>query len=206
MGRKIRIPRFPMAAAAALLSLLGGCEPVSLAVGAGAATGVAAYQERGIEGVAADTRIEARILKSWYDHDKALPTRVSVEVYEGRALLTGIVAKERDRADAVRLAWAAEGVVDVLNEIVVGDGGGISMLARDSAITAELKSKLTFDEKVLAVNYSIETVAGTVYLIGIAQSQAELDRVVARARDTEYVHRVISHVRVKAPAKKGAGP
>jgi len=39
-----------------LLAMLGlaACDPVSLTLGAGAATGIGAYQERGIEGVARD--------------------------------------------------------------------------------------------------------------------------------------------------------
>ena len=40
---------------------------------------------------------------------------------------------------------------------------------------------------------------GTVYLMGIAQNQAELNRVKNHARGLDYVRRVISHVRLKKP-------
>ena len=63
-----------------------------------------------------------------------------------------------------------------------------------------MKSKLTLDNKVLAINYAIETVNGIVYLIGIAQNQGELDRVIAHSRTISYVRQVISHVRVKGAA------
>ena len=43
----------------------------------------------------------------------------------------------------------------------------------------------------------METVNGIVYLIGIAQNQKELDRVLAHAREINYVRNIISHVRVK---------
>jgi len=178
--------------------LLTACDPVSLTIGAGAATGVAAVQERGIKGVARDTAIEARILKLWIELDKKLATSIGVEVYESRALLTGYAQTEKARADAVKLAWKADGVKDVINEILIGPSGGVSEFARDSSITGQLKSKLTLDGEVLAVNYAIETVRGAVYLIGIAQSQEELDRVIRQARNISYVKRVISHVRVKA--------
>jgi osmotically-inducible protein OsmY len=56
---------------------------------------------------------------------------------------------------------------------------------------------MTFDKKILAINYSIETVNGIVYLIGIAQNQEELDRVIAHARAIDYVRQIKSHVRVK---------
>jgi len=204
MIRHIRVLVFTLLAA----THLGACEPVSMAIGAGAATGVAAYQERGIEGVASDTRIKLEILKNWFDANSGLNKNASVEVYEGRALLTGAMPTEVLRADAVKLAWKVEGVVDVLNEITIGTSGGIGELARDTAITAELKAKLTFDDKVLAVNYTVITTAGTVHLMGIAQDKAELDRVILRARDISYVKRVLSHVRVKikdAPKQKANG-
>ena len=189
----------------ALLALIGltACDPISLTLGAGAATGVAAYQERGIEGVARDAAIEARIFKLWVQHDKKMTARLSIEVYESRALLTGVARSEEERADAVGMAWKAHGVEDVMNEIIVGDASGLGEVARDTAITGELKSKLTFDDKVLAVNYAIETVRGTVFLLGIAQNQAELNRVIAQARNVAYVKRVVSYVRVKKAAKGG---
>jgi osmotically-inducible protein OsmY len=40
-------------------------------------------------------------------------------------------------------------------------------------------------------------VNGTVYVMGIAQSQAEVDRVRDHARQLAYVRRVVSYVRVK---------
>ena len=43
-------------------------------------------------------------------------------------------------------------------------------------------------------NDTITTVAGTLYLIGIARGQAELDLVTAHASDIAYVRRLVSHV------------
>ncbi len=182
-----------MVLAAALA--LGGCAGV--VVGAGTTTGVAALQERGLEVAARDTRLEAEIVAQWLTHNNKLVINIDVEVYEGRALLTGAVDGEAVRADAVRMAWKVAGIKDVLNEIQIVAGTDLIDLARDIWITTQLKSKLTFDQDVLAINYAIETVNGVVYLIGTAQNQAELERVVGHARDIEYVRNVISHVRVK---------
>ena len=174
---------------------LSGC--AGTVVGAGAAAGVAAYQERGFEGAAQDLKVQTAITETWFDHDHTFVVRLGLDVYEGRALLTGAVDDAKVRADAVRLAWKAPGVKEVLNEIQVTDESGPLVMARDSWITTQLASRITCDEKILAINYNIETVTGVVYLIGIAQNQAELDRVTAHARTIPYVRKVISHVRVK---------
>lgn len=178
-------------------TLLGACTPIGAVIGVGAAAGVAAYEERGIDGVARDLKIATNIKDSFLQFDHKLLFDIGIEVYEARVLLTGFVANEDVRANAVRLAWKTDGVAEVINEIVVTTEGGMIDTARDAWITGQLQSKLTFDDSIMAINYAVETVGGVVYLIGIAQSEAELERVTNHARSISYVQRIISHVRVK---------
>jgi osmotically-inducible protein OsmY len=195
------IRTLPLTFATVLFALLSvqACAPVGLVMGAGATAGMAAYQERGVEGVARDMRTAANIFELFGRSNHFLIKNIGVEVYEGRVLLTGQVPNETERAEAVRLAWTAVDVKDVINEIHVTQDGNLLDTARDTWITAQLETKMTFDDRIFAVNYSIETVGGTVYLIGIAQSQQELDRVMNQARAIPYVNRIISHVRIKDP-------
>ena len=122
---------------------------------------------------------------------------------DGKVVLTGLVPEQQNRLDAARIAWQPDGVKEVINEIEVKDKSTLSDASRDTWITTKLRSKILFDKKISSVNYTIDTVNQKVYLIGIAQSQAELDRVVAYARDIDYVRGVIPYVRVKQP-KAGA--
>ncbi|MSO92080.1 MAG: BON domain-containing protein [Rhodospirillales bacterium] len=179
------------------LSPLAGCGPM---VGAGATAGVAAYDERGIDGVSRDFRTANEIRGKLLEKQTSLPFKISVEVYEGRALLTGVVQEEQARADVVALAWQVSSVRRVLNEIQVRPAGSVVDFTHDAWITTQLQSKITFDKNILGVNYSVETVNGVLYLIGIAQDQAELDRVIAYARSIERVREVVSHVRLKRDA------
>ena len=176
---------------------LSGC--AGIVVGAGATAGVAALEERTAKTIASDTTIATKIRLSLIDSHEKLALGVAVEVYESRVLMTGTVPTEELRAEAIQLAWKVKEVKDVLNEIQITDVGLIDV-AKDSWITAQLTSALTFDRDVQAINYNIETVNGTIYLIGLAQNQNELDRVIARAREIGGVQRVINHVRVKKAA------
>lgn len=179
----------------ALWGLLSGCVPVVVTGGATAAT--AASQERGFRGTVDDTVIRARINDLWLQNSTEIFQNVGLQVTEGRVLLTGKLKDQQLRLDAVKLAWQAPGVNEVINEIQVTDEGGIGSYARDTAISTELKSKLLFDKQVSSINYSIETVGQIVYIMGIAQDQAELDRVVNHARNIAYVRRVVSYVKLK---------
>ena len=183
---------------AALLSLsLQGC--VGAVVGVGAIAGTAAMEERGLSGAADDTALRLRINALLSDKDERLWRKVGMQVYMGRVLLTGTVETPEMRAEAVKLAWQAEGVKEVINEIQLAGSAGASGFARDTWISTQLKSALLFDRQVASINYSIETVAGTVYLIGLAQDQRELDRVMNHARGLSYVKKVVNYVKIKRP-------
>lgn len=186
-----------LALVAGFIPALAGC--VGAAAVAGAGLGLAALQERGAETVARDTALTAEVISNYVNKNANLAVAIGVEVWESRALLTGQVKTEAERAEAVRLAWQVTGLKDVINEISVESGSGLADLAYDSWISVQLKSRLTLDQNIPSINYDVETVNGVVYLIGIARSQAELDRVLAHARNTKRVRRVISHVRVKQP-------
>lgn len=184
---------------------LAGCSPAGVAVGAGASAGVAAMQERGIKGAVSDTKIRLQINDKWLKADEVMYRKVNLQVQEGRVLVTGLVPSEEMRAQAVRLAWQADGVQEVINEIEIGDLS-VGQLATDTWISTQLKSDLLLDSEIYSINYSIETVAGTIYLIGIARSQAELDRVVNYARNLGGVREVVSYVRVMTPAERREAP
>lgn len=176
---------------------LSACSPVGMVAGAGAGAGIAASQERGFKGAMDDQAIRLDINHLWFQESMALYRDVNLQVQEGRVLLTGTVPDEETRLRAVALAWQADGVREVINEIEVAEDGSLADAAQDRLISAKLKSRLLADADVDSINYSIETVDGAIYLIGIARSQAELDRVIAYARDIPYVRRVVNYVRVK---------
>ncbi len=181
--------------AAALSLALDGCAPV--VVGAGAAAGVVAVQERGFQGAIRDTETRIEINNLWLKESASLYGKINLQVQEGRVLLTGNVPDPMTRLSAVRLAWQATGVAEVINEIEVRDTSSLMDTARDEWISAELKGRLLVDRAIVSINYSIDTVNQTVYLIGVAQSQAELDRAIAHAKDIPYVRRVVDYVRLK---------
>lgn len=180
-----------------ILVPLSGC--VSMVVGSAASIGVAVMEERPLRVHAKDAEIATKIRYKLVEASKIFISGVGVEVYEGKALVTGVVRTEEMRAQALKLIWKTDGIKDVYNELQVG-GSRFKDLAKDSWVTTQLKSKITFDQEILAINYFIETVNGTVYLIGVAQSHKEVEKVTSYARGLGYVKRVISHVRVKKEA------
>lgn len=203
MKKNLQTVLTALALGALLAPGLSGCAPVGIAAGAGATVGVAAAQEGGIKGATTDAAIRMQITDLWLKHSFDLYRRLSMTVKEGRVLITGTVPNPDLRVDAVRLAWQADGVRQVINEITIDKDAGIGNYINDSWITSQIKTYMTFDKYIQSINYSVETVNGTVYLMGIAQDQKELDRVLDYARNTKYVKNVISYVRLRGEVPPG---
>ncbi len=184
--------RFPLLILAGFA--LSSCAP--LAVGAGVAVGTAAVQEGGISRAGSDAWIQTQINEKWFSYNVNMFTKLDLTVNQGRVLITGVVQEPQHRVEAVRLAWQTPGVVQVINEIKVADSEGFVGYAKDAWISGRLRTALIFDKEVESINYSIDTVQGTIYLMGFAQNQAELDHVIDIARNIPNVNRVASYVKL----------
>jgi osmotically-inducible protein OsmY len=195
--------RFAIASALLLSPFLGGCAVA--VVGGMAAAGGAGYeaaQERGVNGTFDDMNATSRInnaLNNQYGN-------IATTAYGGRVLLTGSSPTQDAKAQAEQIASKTEGVTAVYNEIQIAPAEDPLQTAKDSWITARVRSDLMFDANVRSGNYTIETDRQSVYLMGSARSQAELDRATQLARYVPGVERVVSYVEVRYGEPNGAAP
>lgn len=197
-------PRWPMglrlASAVGLASVLCACSPVGTAVGVGATVVNMAMEERGLIHAVNDDAIWLGINNRLYANDKQLFQKVSLQVHEGRVLLSGYVQKPEDRVEALKLAWMSDGVREVNNQIRIGPSLDLADYAEDAYLIQRLRLVYLVDEGIRANNYSVDCIRSTVYLVGVAQDQAELQRAIDHARDIPYVQNVIADVRLKDQA------
>ena len=194
-----------LALALGLCSDLCGC-PLAIVGGLAGAGGVgyAANQERGAGGAAGDVWTTTHVKSALYNADPQLGS-IGVAVYEGRTLLTGTATTPQLKAEAAEIASRTPGVRVVYNEIEVAPPETVWHSTQDAWINSEVKTKLVFSD-VRSVNYDIDTVNGSVYLIGSARSQAEFDRATTLARTVPGVKRVVSYVEVRPGMPPGAAP
>lgn len=176
--------------------LLNGCTGIGLVTGAAAVTGISAAKEGGIPNAIDDAKIKLQINEAWFQYNVEAFSKLSTTVNQGRVLITGVVQNPDQRVEAVRLAWKVEGVQQIMNEIRVADSEGVKGFVKDTWITSRLRTSLTLDRSVQSINYSIDTVQGVVYLMGVAQNQAELNRVIETARTISGVNQVVSYVKL----------
>ncbi|MCF8479233.1 MAG: BON domain-containing protein [Rhodospirillum sp.] len=176
---------------------LAGCTPQGLAIGIAAKATTMALEERGFSGAVDDGVIDLAINAKLLESNEALFHQVNVTVREGRVLMTGSVPRMDHRVEAVRLAWEVKGVQEVLSELNAEDTSDLVDYGRDVWLTNKMEAILLFDSEIQSINYSIDVVNGTVFIMGIGQNSAERDRVLGHARGLPHVRRIVDYTRLK---------
>ncbi len=186
---------------------LQGCTVAGVLAGAAATTGVAATQEGGLNRAWSDAKIQAKINELWLREDTTdIFRKLDLTVNQQRVLITGVVQNPQHRVDAVRLAWKPKGVKQVINEIQVAKSKGITGFARDTWAATRLRTAITIDRDVQSINYNIDIVQGIVYLMGVAQTRAELNRVIETARTIPDIKQVVSYVKLAGEVNQNFTP
>ena len=162
----------------------------------GAGVVILATQDRSLGTVVDDSKIFAELKARYFDKNEAVFSNISVEVSDGRVLLTGTVKNPDHRITATRIAWGVTSVKEVLNEIQVTDKSNLKNYAKDIWISTKIKLKILKELEIIGHNYNIETVNKIVYIIGIVDDENELLTVVDIAKNTRGVIKVINYVKV----------
>ncbi|WP_168464223.1 BON domain-containing protein [Wolbachia endosymbiont of Ctenocephalides felis wCfeT] len=175
-----------------------GC--TTLLIGGLVATATATaitMQDKSLGNIIDDTAMVIKINKGLLKH--GLFSSIKAKVSEGRVLLIGNVDTPEKQLTAEKVAWGQKEVKEVINEIRVTPIHMSSILDTtvDGLITAEIKTRLLSKRNIKSINYSVNTIDGVVYLMGIAQDKAELKAVIAIARKVKGVKQVVSYVRYR---------
>lgn len=184
------------AAAIALISMLAACtQPTGLVNVASSPA-----EDRSFDTLTADTAITLDINEVLLGEQyRDLFAEISTDVYERVVLLTGTVKFAQNKQRATDLVRSVKGVKRIVNELQVTSDYGIGPAANDLWIETKLKVLLLGTKDIRSINYRWRSVNGTVYLIGAARSQQEMNTVLDVIRRTERVKRVVNHAWVRPP-------
>lgn len=183
----------------AISVLLSGCIPV-IVTGA-AITGKTVAEDRRVGTKVDDNVIALKIRESMLQYDAELLSYVSVAVHEGRVLITGNVKESAKKSAVEDMAWKVSGVKEVINEIEMGEVT-LKDIANDAWITNALRSKALVDSDIRSANYVFQAECGKLYILGVARSQAEMDKLIDVARHIKGVRKVVSHIVLKDDSRR----
>ena len=178
-----------------LFFLFSHCTP-QFAVGTASTAIAVSKEERTLGEYVDDTLIKAQIKNLYFDTNENIFFNVDVEVTQGRVLLTGTVDNSDLRIEATKMAWGISGVQTVINELQISNDDNILSFADDLVISTQIKGKLLLNSELPYINYTVETVNGVVYVIGIARSEEERQSVIDLSRAVYGVVDVIDYINI----------
>ena len=179
----------------AVASALSGCVGLSLNT-----------QERSLSSAVDDFNAQTQLNAMLLAESPSLFANVNLTIVEGRVHMSGTVPNSDDRLIATRLAWETPHVKEVINDIEVTDTADVGDIAQDRWISAQVRGRILSDGAIHDVNYTIDTQNRVVYILGIAQDQVELDRVLAHARSVPEAKRVVNYALLKDDPRRFTHP
>lgn len=127
---------------------------------------------------------------------------INVTVLEGRVMLTGSVISQECVNEAIKTSWSVKGVREVINGMTV-EMKPMQNSANDTLIQNAIHSRLLIEKNLLSTNYKVSVDNGVVHLLGIAQSQDEMNRAINIASTTKGVNKVINYIILKTDPRRG---
>jgi osmotically-inducible protein OsmY len=182
-----------------LLPLLTACFGIASTMAT--ETGISLAEDRSLGSRLDDNVIYGEINQLYLETDaNDLLVNVTINVRHKRVMLTGNVKTQATAENAVAIAWKAKNVQEVINEVEVDPDASLWDSANDALIKKNLEARYLVTKGVWVINYAIDVVHGTVYLLGLTHDRAELDKALEIARTTKGVKKVVSHLKVSSEA------
>ena len=185
-----------------LITYLSGC--ASTLVGGVAVVGLASVQERSIKDAAIDIKLGVQLQEKLFKLSaEKLFAYIDIIIVEQRVMMIGNVESQKLRDLASQAAWeVSPKIKDVLNEITIGKKSTIISEAKDARISLSLSGLLLGDSDISDINFSHSVSKQVIFLIGIAQDDDELNKVINHARTVKGVKKVINHIILKSSKKR----
>ena len=186
----------------AIIALLTLNSCAQVIVGGATSTGLVLVQERSTKQAALDILIKAKIEESMFSnsYDKIF-SKVRVIVYEGKVLLVGTVENKDTSIKVEEIAWQTKDVKEVANYISIGKNDLVDYV-KDTRISLEFRAKLLTDQEISEVNFSSTTENRILYIVGIAQDEREMIKILDHASNIAGVKKIVNLIIKKNDPKR----
>jgi hyperosmotically inducible protein len=145
-----------------------------------------------------DSVVTAKVKAALIDDPVTKARDIDVETYRGVVQLGGFVDSSQQKSRASEVARTVAGVKEVRNDLRVSEADeSVGRVVDDSAITAQVKTKLVADVPGDAYKINVETSGGVVQLTGFVDSSDVRGRAAEIARGVTGVREVRNDLEVR---------
>ena len=171
-------------------------------------TGCVGISSKGIFGTGVSIAFDPRSLGTQIDdsvmqknlagrlvlRDKKYLISINTKVLDGRIFLTGKIDNPEEKLQITKLAWETKGARSVKNDIKIKEDFNFKQSAKDTLITAQLRSAIVFNKNIKSTNYQIDTYKKKIFIYGISLTEDERREVIKEAKEILDVEEVIASI------------
>ena len=177
--------------------LLTGCQFIGTIYNVGDRVTTILLDNRPLSQDWTDLKTNSKIRKRLISEDPKFGIDLEITVFENTVLLNGALPTADVVDQVLSIVWSVEGVEHVINYIRISEQPSLIRTNEDAAVSAKIRTHLSLTRHVHSSNYKITMENGIVYLMGITQDDAELERVVSVIKNTPSVEKFIILTRYK---------
>lgn len=176
---------------------LASCVPVAI-VGVGGGVGAyATRNETGVGGKISDVEIGLKVDKKLFEYDSKMKGDINFVVKNACVLLVGSVPDGEDRHAIEEIISRTDGVKLVFNELKINEKYSNAESLSDTLMTSDINARLLMNKCIKSLNYKIISYKNNVYIIGISETEQELNQVIATIKKVVGVKKIISYITLK---------
>jgi len=162
------------------------------AISGGAASHVAvATVERSRQEANRDDVIQSMALRKVRALDATAYRAVTIEVWNGKAVLMGAVIKPEQRRRAEQSAATVQGVKKVVNELVLAEDRALDLFAPNAALEAKVRQSLGVEGK---SGLTIRVLNNVAFLVGAVPDAPQAKALKEDAGEVEGIKWVVAHL------------
>lgn len=174
--------------------LLSGC--IEFIAASTLTTGYIVSRKESPKQTLIDTKIQTDITaKLLFRNLHGMYSRVNVNVYSGRVLLTGYVSSMEAMQEVMEVAWASPQTKEVINEISTENEAKKRNHVMDNLIADRVKAKFMLNKNIKSFDIDLDVYDRVVYMLGSVGSEAENREAAGIAARIKGVKKVVSHLR-----------
>ena len=160
-------------------------------------TANAGISSKGFSASVDDTFLKTKIFTKISRKNLSNLTDITVSVSLGEVLLTGYSTDQISRLKLVENVIQTEGVKKVYNEVQINPSVSFSERAEDALFKSRLMTRMLFKSGINSNNFSLDVVAGNVYIIGLAENLEEKTIVEKFFSEMDDIRNLITIINIK---------
>jgi len=179
----------------ASLFFLSSCVPLMIGTGVTAGSYIV-RNKTGIGGKVSDVELMTKVDYALGKLSHRLKRDIFYVVKNGEVLITGSVPDKEAKQNILNCVKMISNVIEVHDEIMIGEQYSFMEACSDNLMIADFNARMLVSKNTKSLNYKVIIFKYNIYLVGVVDSEEELNSVVSVAKSLVGAKKIVSFIKI----------